>query len=284
MIPAAFEYTAPQTVADAIAALGSDADEVKVLAGGQSLIPVLRLRLAAPGLIVDLGRIAELRGITDEGDAIVIGAMTTHDEVAGSDLVMEHAGVLAKAAKTVADPQVRHRGTLGGALAHADPAGDMPAPVLALDAELVIAGAGGERTVSAGDFFTDLFTTSLEENEILTKVRIPKHTGWGSHYEKFTRVAQQWSIVAVAAMVKAEAGTISQARVALTNMGHTALRATAVEQALVGQQATAEAVREAAAQAADGTNPPSDTNGDADYRRHLASVLTGRAVLAAAAS
>ncbi len=282
MIPASFDYTAPESLADAIAALGGDAEEIKVLAGGQSLIPVLKLRLAAPTLIVDIGKIDDLRGISDAGDAVVIGALTTHDEVANSSVVAEHAAVLGKAAQTVADPQVRHRGTLGGALVHADPAGDLPAPILALDAELVIAGAGGERTVSAADFFEDLFTTVVAEDEILTQIRIPKHTGWGGHYEKFTRVAQQWSIVAVAAAVKADGGTISEAKIGLTNMGSTALRATVVEQALVGQPATAEAVKAACAAAADGTNPPSDTNGDADYRRHLAGVLTGRAVLAAA--
>jgi carbon-monoxide dehydrogenase medium subunit len=283
MIPAAFDYTAPGSVAEAITALGSDSEEIKVLAGGQSLIPVLRLRLAAPTLLVDIGRIPELRGITDEGDAVVIGAMTTHAEVADSELVKAHAGLLAKATETVADPQVRHRGTLGGALVHADPAGDLPAPILALDAELVIAGAQGERTVPAADFFHDMFTTTVGEQEVLTKVRIPKHTGWGSHYQKFTRVAQQWSIVAVAVTVKMEGGSISAARVALTNMGSTPIRATAVEQALIGQAATSEAVRQAAAAAAEGTNPPTDTNGDASYRRHLATVLTGRAVLAAAA-
>jgi carbon-monoxide dehydrogenase medium subunit len=282
MIPASFDYTAPESLADAIAALGGDAEEIKVLAGGQSLIPVLKLRLAAPTLIVDIGKIDDLRGISDAGDAVVIGALTTHDEVANSSDVAEHAAVLGKAAQTVADPQVRHRGTLGGALVHADPAGDLPAPILALDAELVIAGAGGERTVSAADFFEDLFTTVVAEDEILTRIRIPKHTGWGGHYEKFTRVAQQWSIVAVAAAVKADGGTISEAKIGLTNMGSTALRATVVERALVGQPATAEAVKAACAAAADGTNPPSDTNGDADYRRHLAGVLTGRAVLAAA--
>ncbi len=284
MIPSAFDYTAPESLADAITALGSDSEEIKVLAGGQSLLPVLRLRMATPTLIVDIGRIPELTGISDEGDAIVIGAMTTHADVTSSDLVREHAAVLAKATKTVADPQVRHRGTLGGALVHADPAGDLPAPILALDAELVIAGAGGERTVAAADFFEDIFTTVVAEDEILTKIRIPKHTGWGGHYEKFTRVAQAWSIVGVAAAVKAEGGTISEAKVALTNMGSTAMRASAVEQALVGQPATAAAIKAAAAQAADGTNPPSDTNGDSDYRRHLAAVLTGRAVLAAAGS
>ena len=282
MIPAPFDYIAPESVADAIAALGSDSDEIKVLAGGHSLLPVLKMRLAAPTLIVDIGRIDELKGISEDGDAIVIGAMTTHDEVLKNPLVSQHATVLAKATQTVADPQVRHRGTIGGALVHADPAGDLPAPILALDAELVIAGPGGERTVAADDFFEDLFTTAVAETEILTKIRIPKHTGWGGHYEKFARVAQAWSIVAVAAAVKADGGTISEARIGLTNMGSTALRAPAVEQALVGQPATADAIKAACAAAADGTNPPTDTNGDADYRRHLAGVLTGRAVLAAA--
>jgi carbon-monoxide dehydrogenase medium subunit len=284
MIPAAFDYVAPTSVADALAALGSDADEIKVLAGGQSLIPVLRLRLAAPTLIVDLSNIGELRGVSDTGDSITIGAMTTHDEVASNDLVAAHAAVLAKATETVADPQVRHRGTLGGALVHADPAGDLPAPILTLDASLVVAGPAGERTVAAADFFEDLFTTAVGEDEILTKIVIPKHTGWGAHYEKFVRVAQQWSIVAVAATVRSEGGTIAEAKVALTNMGSTALRAPSVEAALVGQPATADAVKAAAASAGDGTNPPTDANGDAGYRRHLATVLTGRAVLAAAGS
>jgi carbon-monoxide dehydrogenase medium subunit len=283
MIPASFAYVAPESVADALAALSSDAEEIKVLAGGQSLIPVLRLRLAAPTLIVDLGRIDDLNGISDDGDALVIGAMTTHDDVGNSDAVAEHAGVLAKAVHTVADPQVRHRGTLGGALAHADPAGDLPAAILALDAELVIAGPAGERTVAAADFFEDLFTTVVGEDEILTTIRIPKHTGWGSHYEKFTRVAQQWSIVGVAAMVRVEGGNIAEAKIALTNMGSTARRASATEAALAGQPATAESIKAAASHAADDTNPPSDTNGDADYRRHLAKVLTGRAVQAAVA-
>ncbi len=281
MIPAAFDYVSPDSLAGALEALGSDADEIKVMAGGQSLIPVLKLRLAAPTLIVDLGRIPGLSGVTDEGDAIVIGAMTTHDEVATDALVTEHAALLAKAAQTVADPQVRHRGTLGGALVHADPAGDLPAPILALEAEMVIVGPAGERTVSAADFFEDMFTTSVGPDEILTQIRVPKHSGWGAHYEKFTRVAQQWSIVAVAATVKTEAGTITDAKVALTNMGSTAVRARAVEAALIGQPANPDAVRSAAAQAADGTTPPTDPNGDADYRRHLAAVLTGRAVLTA---
>src|SRR5262245_40760333 len=283
MIPAAFDYYAPTSLDEALRLLGSAGDaDIKVLAGGQSLIPVMRLRLAAPETVVDLGRIDQLRGIREDGDALVIGAMTPHADVASDPLVHQHARVLSQTALTVADPQVRHRGTFGGSLVHADPAGDMPAPALALDAEFVIAGSNGTRTVSADDFFEDMFTTAVGEDEILVEVRVPKYTGWGGHYEKFVRVAQQWSIVAVAAAVRVDGGTIAEARIGLTNMGSTPVRARAVEQALAGQPASADAVRAAAAHAAEGTNPPSDTNGDADYRRHLASVLTGRAVLAAA--
>lgn len=283
MIPAAFDYEAPTSVDEALRLLAGAGDrEVKVLAGGQSLMPVLRLRMAAPELVVDLGRIAELRGVRDDGDAIVIGSMTTHDDVTREPLIRQHALLLAEAAHTVADPQIRHRGTFGGSLAHADPAGDMPAPALALDAEMVIAGPSGRRTVPAAEFFEDLFTTALGEDELLVEIRVPKHTGWGAHYEKFSPVAQAWSIVAVAAAVRVENGTIAQAKVALTNMGLVPLRASAVEQALIGREATAEAIRDAAGRAAEGTSPTSDANADEDYRRHLATVLTGRAVLAAA--
>ena len=281
MIPSSFEYVAPTSVEDALAALAEAGDEGKVLAGGQSLLPVLRMRLNAPEKVIDLGRVEGLRGIREDGDTIVIGAMTTHDEVANSELVKEHAALLAKATAEVADPQIRHRGTLGGAIVHADPAGDLGAPVLALDAEMVIAGPGGERTVAAKDFFTDLFETAVGDGELLTAIRIPKHTGWGAHYEKFVRVAHQWSIVGVAATVKADGGTISEAKIRLTNMGSTPLRAASVEAALAGKSASD--VADVCSSAADGTNPPSDLNGDADYRRHLATVLTSRAVAAAAA-
>jgi len=282
MIPAQFEYVAPTTVEEALSLLSQHGDDAKIIAGGQSLLPVLRMRLNAPEVVIDLGKIEALKGVRDDGDAIVIGAMTTHHDVQHDPLVKEHALLISRAETEVADPQVRHRGTFGGALAHADPAGDLGAPALALDAELVVAGQGGTRTIAAADFFVDLFTTAMEENEILTEVRIPKRSGWGAHYEKFVRVAHQWPIVAVAAAVKVDGGTISDARVGLTNMGSTPLRARAVEEALVGQQATEDAVRRAAAAAAEGTSPPSDLNGDADYRRHLATVLTRRAVLAAA--
>ena len=281
MIPTSFEYHAPTTVEEALRLLAESGDDVKLLAGGQSLLPVLRLRLAAPEVIVDLGRIESIRGIREDGDHLMVGAMTPHHEVVESPLVQQHARVLSEATATVADPQVRHRGTFGGSLAHADPAGDMPAVALALGAQMVAVGPHGERTIAAGDFFEDMFTTVLGDDEILTEVRIPKHTGWGGHYEKFTRVAQQWSIVAVAAAVRAEGGTIAEARVALTNMGSVPIRATAVEQALAGAPADRQSVLAAVATVADGTNPPSDINGDADYRRHLAAVLTRRAVLAA---
>ena len=283
MIPAAFDYVAPTSVEEALAALQQHGDDAKILAGGQSLIPVMRLRLAAPSTVVDLGRVQELRGVRDDGDAIVIGAMTTHAAVLEDPLIKQHAPLIAEATETVADRQVRHRGTFGGALAHADPAGDLPAVALALDAEFVIVGPNGRRTVPARDFFVDYLTTALEDGELLVEVRIPKLSGdWGMHYEKFNRVAQAWSIVAVAAAVRRENGHIAEARIGLTNMGPTPLRATAAEQALAGATASAEAVAEAASHAAEGTEPSSDLNAQADYRRHLAQVLTRRAVSAAA--
>ena len=282
MIPAKFDYLAPSSVEDALAALAEHGDDAKIIAGGQSLLPVLRMRLNAPEMVIDLGRIDSLRGISDDGDSIVIGAMTTHHDVRDSALVKEHALLLSKASAEVADPQVRHRGTFGGALVHADPAGDLGAPALALGAEFVIAGSSGSRTVPADDFFVDLFETAVGEDEILTAIRVPKHSGWGAHYEKFVRVAHQWPIVAVGAAVRIEGGAIAEARIGLTNMGSTPLRARAVEAALAGVAATEDGVAAAAALAAEGTNPPSDLNGDADYRRHLAGVLTRRAVLKAA--
>ncbi len=281
MIPAAFDYVAPSSIEEALAVLAEKGDDAKVIAGGQSLLPVLRMRLNAPEVVVDLGRIEGLRGVRDEGDALVIGAMTTHSDVGRDPLVAEHTALISRAITHLADAQVRNRGTFGGALAHADPAGDLGAPALALDASFVIAGQGGSRTVPAADFFEDVFTTAIGDGEILTEVRVPKHTGWGAHYEKFVRVSHQWSIVAVAATVRAEGGTIAEAAIGLTNMGSTPLRASAVEAALVGHPATEDVVRQAAAAAAEGTSPPSDLNGDADYRRHLATVLTRRAVLAA---
>ena len=282
MIPASFDYVRPSTVDEAVQALASAGEDAKVLAGGQSLLPVLRMRLATPTTLIDLGRVAELRGVREDGDALVIGAMTTHYDVQRDALVAEHAALLKEATDTVADPQIRHRGTLGGAISHADPAGDLLAPVLALEASLVLAGPSGRRTVPAAEFFQDLFTTALAADELLVEVRVPKHTGWRAHYEKFNRVAQAWSMVAVAVTVRTEAGVIEEARVALTNMGSTPIRASGVESALVGVQASADSIRAAASHAAEGTNPPVDSNADVEYRRHLAQVLTGRAIAAAA--
>ncbi|MGH3934405.1 MAG: FAD binding domain-containing protein [Pseudonocardiaceae bacterium] len=282
MIPSPFDYVAASTVEEAIQALAQAGDDAKILAGGQSLVPVLRLRLAAPTMIVDLNKISELRGVRDDGDAIVVGAMTTHHDVINNPLVREHAAVLALATQTVGDPQIRHRGTLGGALVHADPAGDLLAPAVALDCEMAIVGPGGRRTVPAAEFFVDLFTTAVGPDEVLVEVRIPKKTGWGAHYAKFNRVAQAWSIVGVAAAVRIEGELIAQARVALTNMGAIPVRAASVEQALIGQPADAQTIRAAAEHAAEGTSPMSDGNADTDYREHLARVLTGRAVAAAA--
>jgi carbon-monoxide dehydrogenase medium subunit len=282
VIPADFEYVAPTTLAEAITALGQAGEDAKILAGGQSLIPVLRLRLAFPTTLVDLSRVAELRGVTDEGDALVIGAMTKHSDVIDDPLVQQHAPLLAVATSTVADPAVRHRGTFGGALAHADPAGDLAAVALALDAELVAEGPGGRRTIAAKDFFVDYLETTLSPDEILASVRVPKLAGaWGVRYEKFNRVAQAWAIVGVAAAVRMEGGSVAEARIGLTNMGSTPVRPSGVEAALVGASDKA-AVAAACASVADGLNPPSDLGGQADYRAHLARVLTARAVAHAA--
>jgi carbon-monoxide dehydrogenase medium subunit len=282
MIPAAFEYVAPTSIEEAVAALAEHGDDAKIIAGGQSLLPVLRMRLNAPEWVIDLGRIDSLRGVRDEGDHLVIGAMTTHSEVGQNPLVHEHALLISKAITHLADAQVRHRGTFGGALAHADPAGDLGGPALALGATFVVQGPGGTRSIPASDFFVDLFETALSDDEILVEVQVPKRGGWGASYEKFVRVAHQWPIVAVAATVRMDGDTIAEARIGLTNMGSTPIRAEAAEQALAGQPATEAGVAGATTVAAEGTNPPSDLNGDADYRRHLAGVLTGRAVLAAA--
>ncbi|QFZ16455.1 FAD binding domain-containing protein [Saccharothrix syringae] len=281
MIPAPFDYVAPATVEQAVRALAGGGEDARVLAGGQSLLPVLRMRLAAPTLLVDLSRVTELTGVRDDGDSLLIGAMSTHHDLHRDRLVAGHAPLLGLAAGAAADPQVRHRGTLGGALAHADPAGDLPAPVLALDAVLVCTGPGGTREVPAAEFFVDHFTTALAPDELLTHVRVPKLTGWGARYEKFNRMAQTWSIVAVAAAARVSDGTVTGARVALTNMGSTPVRARGVEEALVGQPATAAAVAVAAARAAEGTDPPADRDADAGYRAHLARVLTRRALTGA---
>jgi len=283
MIPAKFEYVRPGSVDEAIRALADGGDDAKVIAGGQSLLPLLRLRLAYPELLVDVGGLDELRGVTDAGDALVIGARTTHYQLVHDPLVAEHCGLLAEATETVADPAVRHRGTLGGALAHGDPAGDLPAVVLALDATLIARGPGGEREIPAADFFVDYLTTSLQPEEILTAIRIPKlGPGWGYRYEKFHRTAQSWATVGVAALTRRDNGSVAEARIGLTNMGTVPVRARAAEDAAAGAAGSREALRAAADRADEGTHPPADLHGAADYRRHLARVLTGRALAAAA--
>jgi aerobic carbon-monoxide dehydrogenase medium subunit len=281
VIPAEFDYVRAGSVDEAVSALRESGDDAKVMAGGQSLIPLLRLRLAYPSVVVDVGRVSEMRGVREDGDHLVIGAMTTHYEVLHDPLIRQHAGLIADATETVADPAVRHRGTFGGSLAHADPAGDLPAVALALGAEFVVAGSGGRRTVAAADFFLDYLQTAIAADEVLVEVRVPKlGAGWGYRYEKFHRVAQSWAIVGVAAAVRRDNGAIAEARVALTNMGATPVRAVGVEEALAG--ASLDGIAAASERASEGASPPSDLNGKADYREHLARVLTRRAVTAAA--
>jgi aerobic carbon-monoxide dehydrogenase medium subunit len=283
MIPAKFEYVRPSSVDDAVSALADGGEDAKVIAGGQSLLPLLRLRLAYPELLVDIADLDELRGVTDRDDHLLIGARTTHYQVVHDPLIAQHCGLLAQAAGTVADPAVRHRGTLGGSIAHADPAGDLPAVIVALDATLIARGPAGEREIPAGEFFVDYLTTSLQPGEILTGIRVPKFgTDWGYRYEKFHRTAQAWAIVGVAALVRRSNGHVAEARVGLTNMGSVPVRAAAVEAAAAGADASSEALRAAAASADEGTQPPADLHGAPDYRRHLARVLTGRALEAAA--
>jgi carbon-monoxide dehydrogenase medium subunit len=283
MIPAKFDYVRPSSLDEAVSALAGGGEDAKVIAGGQSLLPLLRLRLAYPELLVDVGGLAELTGVTDTGDTLVIGARTTLYQLIHDPLVAEHGGLFAQTAGLIADPAIRHRATLGGALAHADPAGDLPAVALALDATLIARGPGGEREIPAADFFVDYLTTSLEPNEILTAIRVPKlGAGWGYRYEKFHRTMQAWATVGVAALVRRSNGSVTEARIGLTNMGPTPLRAAASEGAAAGAEASREALRAAAGRADEGTNPPADLHGAPDYRRHLARVLTGRALAAAA--
>ncbi len=282
MIPSKFDYVRPSSLDEATRVLADAGDDAKVIAGGQSLLPLLRLRLANPELLVDVGGLDELRGVTDRGDSLLIGAGTTHYQLIHDPLIAEHCGLIAEAAETVADPAVRHRGTIGGSLAHGDPAGDLPAVALALDATLVARGPGGDREIPAAGFFVDYLTTALEPAEVLTAIRVPKIGGWGYRYEKFHRTAQAWAIVGVAALVQRSNGQVATARIGLTNMGPVPVRATAAEAAAAGAEASRDALRAAASHADEGTEPPSDLHGAPDYRRHLARVLTGRALAAAA--
>jgi aerobic carbon-monoxide dehydrogenase medium subunit len=281
VIPASFDYVRAGSIDEAVAALTEHGDEAKLLAGGHSLLPLMKLRLAAPEVLVDLGRVEELRGICDAGEHLAIGAMTTHDAVVKDPLVREHCGVLADVSQTVGDAQVRHRGTIGGAMAHGDAAGDLPTLLLALDGTVVVQGPEGRRNIRAADLFTDYLSTSIADDEVLVEVRVPKLVGdWGWRYEKFSRVAQAWAIVGSCALVKRSNGSIEQARVGLTHMGTTPVRASATEAALQG--VGRDAIASAAEQAAEGTSPPSDLNATPAFREHLARVLTRRALTHAA--
>jgi aerobic carbon-monoxide dehydrogenase medium subunit len=282
VIPASFDYVRAGSIEEAVDALVEHGDEAKLLAGGHSLLPLMKLRLATPEVLVDLGRVEALRGVCETDDGrLAIGAMTRHQDVMDDPLIREHCGVLAEVTAVVGDAQVRHRGTIGGALAHGDAAGDLPAALLALEGSLVVQGPTGRRQIAAAEFFVDFLTTALAEDEVVTEVRVPMlDASWSWRYEKFGRVAQSWAIVGALGMVKRSNGTIEEARVTLTSMGVVPVRASGVESALAG--ASTDAIADAAAHAADDTDPPSDLNADGDFRRHLARVLTRRALTAAA--
>jgi carbon-monoxide dehydrogenase medium subunit len=280
VIPPEFEYTAPVTLEDALKALADGGEDAKVLAGGHSLLPLMKLRLAAPTLLVDLRKVPGLRGATRENGQWRIGAMTRHADLqVNGDL-----GVVAHAASLIADQQVRNRGTIGGSIVHGDPASDMPTVLLALDGTVTVTGAGGAtREVAAADVFEDYLTTAVGPDEILTEIRLPAMDGWGYGYEKFNRRAEDWAMVGVCAVLKkAGDGSCEDVRIGLTHMGSTPLRATAAESALRGQGLDAQSIASAAEQAAEGTDPPGDLNATPDYKRHLARVLTRRALEQAA--
>jgi len=266
VIPAQLEYHRAASVDDAIEALGRD-DDATLLAGGHSLIPALKLRIARPSVLVDVGRLDDLRYVREDGDRITIGALTRHAQLAADPVLERDCAVVARTAALVGDPQVRHRGTIGGSVAHGDPASDLPTVLLALEAELVARGPDGERTIAATSFFTGPFETALAPREVLTEIRVPKVER--GVYLKHSRRAQDWATVGVAAVV---VGDVT--RVALASMGPTPLRADGVEAALAGGGGAAEA----AARSAEGTEPPSDVTGSAAYRAHLAQVYVRRAL------
>jgi aerobic carbon-monoxide dehydrogenase medium subunit len=282
MIPAKFDYIRPSSLDEAVRALDQGGEDAKVISGGQSLLPLLRLRLAYPELLVDVGSLGGLRGVWDEGDTLLVGALTTHDDAIRDPLLTAYCGLIAEAAGRVADPAVRHRATIGGALAHADPAADMSAVMVALGATMIARGPSGDRLIGADEFFADYLTTTLAANEILTGIRVPKlGPGWGYRYEKFHRTAQAWAIVGVAALARRSNGQVAEARIGMANMGSVPVRARAAEAAAAGADARADALRSAAQHADEGTQPPADLHGAADYRRHVARVLTARALAAA---
>jgi aerobic carbon-monoxide dehydrogenase medium subunit len=275
VIPAAFDYEVASSADHAVSLLGEHGEDAKLLAGGHSLLPLMRLRLATPSVLVDIGRIGELDYIRDGGDHVAVGPLATMEDAHFSELLQRECPILAFTSGEVGDPQVRHRGTVGGTVAHADPASDIPTVLLALDATLVVQGPGGERTVAARDFWKGIFESDLGPQDLLTEIRVPKMPGAGWSYQKFHPRAQDWAIVGVAA-VAGNGGV----KVALTNMGETPLRAGAVEQALAsGADAAA-----AAEQALEGTSPPNDALASSEYRRHLARVLTRRAIEGARSS
>jgi carbon-monoxide dehydrogenase medium subunit len=270
VIPPPFTYRRAYSVDEAVGLAAEQGDEAKFLAGGHSLLPLMKLRLAQPEMLIDVGALRELSYIRDEGGHIAIGALTRHHDLEHSGLLASSLPLLAHAAGQVGDPQVRHRGTIGGSIAHSDPASDLPAVILALDATLVARGPSGEREIAAGDFFEGLFETVLEPDELLTEIRVPKPAAAGWSFQKFTKRAIDWAIVGVA---------VQGGAVALVNMGPTPVRAAAAEAALAGGASPAEA----AALAADGTSPGEDINATPAYREHLARVLVGRALQEAAA-
>ncbi len=278
MIPAEFDYAAPDSLDEAIRTLAEGGDDAKLLAGGHSLIPLMKLRLAAPSLLVDLRKVPGLHGISNENGSWRIGALTTHSELERTpDL-----GIVARAAGTIADPQVRNRGTIGGSLAHGDPASDLPAVLLAAEGSVTLQGAGGQRSVEAADVFQDYLETAVEPGEVLTEIRIPSLDGWGFGYEKFNRRSEDWAMVAVSALVKQTGDICEDVRIGLTNMGPVPLRAGAVEDALRGQPLNADSIAAASENAAEGADPPADLNASSDYKRHLARVLCKRALAQAA--
>jgi len=277
VIPAAFDYVRAASADEAVSLLREHGDEAKLLAGGHSLLPLMKLRLATPAVLVDVGRLRELSYIRDDGDTIAIGALTRHRDLETGEALQKELPLLARAASEVGDPQVRHRGTIGGSLAHGDPASDLPAVVLALGGTLVTQGPKGQREIAAESFFQGFLETALAPDELLTEIRLPKAGGAGWSFQKFNRRAQDWAIVGVAAVRRNGAGAgnaAAGAGVALVNMGSVPVRATAVEDALAGGASAADA----AAHAADGLDPPSDLNATPDYRRHLARVLVRRAL------
>ncbi|MFL5903620.1 MAG: FAD binding domain-containing protein [Solirubrobacteraceae bacterium] len=281
MIPPEFEYAAPESLAEAIRLLDEGGEDAKLLAGGHSLIPLMKLRLAAPSLLVDLRRVDGLRGIERANGGWRFGSMTRHVDLQ----VHEELGLVSVAARSIADQQVRNRGTIGGSLAHGDPASDLPAVLLAAEGSVTVQGSGGEREIAAAELFQDYMTTAIAPGEVMTSVSLPSGEGWGFGYQKFNRRVEDWAMVGVCALVrKAADGSCEDVRVGLTNMGSTPLRATATEDALRGGGLDADAIARAAEQAAEGTDPPADLNASSDYKRNLARVLTGRALQEAAAA